>query len=128
MSKPGELHRVRPDGTDAGVVAGGVRNESNQSYSPDGKRIAFDAHEDGVSYESGREWDVWVMHADGTGRRNLTQGKKVNDWAPSWSPDGKTIVFLSGLDNVYDIYSMNADGTDVRRLTHWTQKRPPTSP
>jgi Tol biopolymer transport system component len=126
MSKPGEFHRVRPDGTEAGVVAGGVRNESNQSYSPDGRQIAFDAHEDGVSYESGREWDVWVMNADGAGRRNLTKGNKVNDWAPSWSPDGKTIVFLSGLDNVYDIYAMDADGTNVRRLTHWTEKRPPS--
>jgi Tol biopolymer transport system component len=127
MSKPGEFHRVRPDGTDAGVVAGGVRQESNQAYSPDGRLIAFDAHEDGVSWESGREWDVWVMNADGTGRRNLTAGNKVNDWGPSWSPDGETIVFPSGLDNVYDLYRMKADGTDVRRLTRWTAKRPSAS-
>jgi Tol biopolymer transport system component len=127
MSKPGEFYRVRPDGTDAGVVAGGVRQESNQAYSPDGRLIAFDAHEDGVSWESGREWDVWVMNADGTGRRNLTAGNKVNDWGPSWSPDGETIVFPSGLDNVYDLYRMKADGTDVRRLTRWTAKRPSAS-
>ena len=124
-SKPGAFHRVRPDGADAGIVGGGMRNEYNQAYSPDGKLIAFDAHETGVAWESGREWDVWVMNADGSGRRNLTAGNKVNDWGPSWSPDGKTIVFPSGLDNVYDLYVMNADGSDVRRLTHWTEKRSP---
>jgi len=117
---PGEFYRVRPDGADAGKVAGGPRREFNQVYSPDGTKIAFDAHEDGVSWESGREWDVWMMNADGSGRRNLTAGNKVNDWGPSWSPDGKTIVFLSGLENVYDLHLMNADGTNVRRLTHWT--------
>ena len=125
-SKAGEFHRVSADGADGGVVAGGLRREYNPAYSPDGKRIAFDAHEDGVSWESGREWDVWVMNADGDARRNLTLGNKVNDWGPSWSPDGKTIVFLSGLDNVYDLHLMNADGTNVRRLTHWTEKRPPS--
>ena len=121
---PGEFHRVRPDGSDAGKVEGGPRREFNPDYSPDGRLIAFDAHETGVSWESGREWDVWVMNADGTGRRNLTAGNKVNDWGPSWSPDGMTIVFLSGLENVYDIHQMNADGTHIQRLTHWTVKRP----
>ncbi|MET0621146.1 MAG: nuclear transport factor 2 family protein [Thermoanaerobaculia bacterium] len=127
---PGEFHRVRPDGADAGKVAGGPRREFNQAYSPDGKKIAFDAHEDGMTWESGTQWDVWVMNADGTGRRNLTAGNNVNDWGPSWSPDGKTIVFLSGLENVYDLHLMNADGTNVRRITNWTAKRTPspTSP
>ena len=104
----------------AGKVAGGPRREFNQAYSPDGTTIAFDAHEDGISWESGTQWDVCVMSADGSGRRNLTGGNNVNDWGPSWSPDGKTIVFLSGLENVYDLHLMNADGTNVRRLTHWT--------
>lgn len=36
-------------------------------------------------------------------------------------PDGgPTIVFLSGMRDVYDIYAMNADGTGIRRLTRWT--------
>jgi Tol biopolymer transport system component len=125
---PGEFFRIRPDGTGAGTVSGGSRREFNPAYSPDGTKLAFDAHEDGVTWESGREWDVWVMNGDGSGRRNLTAGNKVNDWGPSWSPGGKSIVFLSGQENVYDIYLMDADGTNVRRITHWTStSAPPTS-
>ncbi len=120
MSQPGEFYRVRLDGTEDGVLAGGKRREANQSYSPDGKLIACDAHEDGVTWESGRQWDIWVMNADGSGRRNLTARNNTNDWGPSWSPDGKTIVFLSGTNNIYDLHLMNPDGTNVRRLTNWT--------
>jgi TolB protein len=60
------------------------------------------------------------MNTDGTGRRRLTRNG-VNDWGPSWSPDGRTILFLSGTNDVYDVYAMNADGSHVRRLTHWTR-------
>jgi TolB protein len=60
------------------------------------------------------------MNADGTERRALTSNE-VNDWGPSWSPDGRTIVFLSGMNNVYDIYAMDPDGSNVRRLTRWTE-------
>jgi len=45
----------------------------------------------------------------------------MNDWAPAWSPDGRTIAFLSGRNNIYDIYAVNPDGSNTRRLTYWTE-------
>jgi hypothetical protein len=36
---------------------------------------------------------IWVMNADGSGRRQLTRPRAGNDFDPSWSPDGKRIVF-----------------------------------
>jgi dipeptidyl aminopeptidase/acylaminoacyl peptidase len=36
---------------------------------------------------------IWVMKADGSGRRQLTRPGAGNDFDPSWSPDGKRIVF-----------------------------------
>jgi dipeptidyl aminopeptidase/acylaminoacyl peptidase len=36
---------------------------------------------------------IWVMKADGSGRRQLTRPGAGNDLDPSWSPDGKRIVF-----------------------------------
>ena len=42
----------------------------------------------------------------------------AHDWYPSWSPDSKSIVFVSHRDGNYEIYVMNADGVrQVRRLT-----------
>jgi TolB protein len=116
----GELFRVRPDGSDAGTLPGGLRREYNPAYSPDGSRIAFDAHREGSWESEDGGWEVWLMNADGTDRRPLTRNE-VNDWSPSWSPDGATILFLSGMNNVYDIHAMDADGSNVRRLTYWTR-------
>jgi Tol biopolymer transport system component len=36
---------------------------------------------------------------------------------PSWSPDGKLIVFAAGTENDHDIFVMNADGSQRRQLT-----------
>jgi hypothetical protein len=95
------------------------RREYNPAYSPDGTRIAFDAHREGQWESEDGGWEVWRMNADGTDRRPLTEND-VNDWGPSWSPDGRTILFLSGRNNVYDVHAMDHDGSNVRRLTHWT--------
>ncbi|NRA76546.1 MAG: PD40 domain-containing protein, partial [Planctomycetes bacterium] len=42
----------------------------------------------------------------------------VHDGAPSWSPDGSTIVYHSDRDGNGEIYQMNRDGTENKQLTH----------
>jgi Tol biopolymer transport system component len=41
----------------------------------------------------------------------------VDDFAPVWSPDGRTIAFTRGNNSGTEIYVINADGTDERQLT-----------
>ena len=36
---------------------------------------------------------------------------------PSWSPDGRTILFDSSRDGAFHLYTIRPDGTDERRLT-----------
>jgi outer membrane protein assembly factor BamA len=38
--------------------------------------------------------------------------------SPSWSPDGKKIVFCSDLDDIYDVCTINSDGEDFTRITN----------
>lgn len=56
------------------------------------------------------------MNADGTGQMNLTRTPGDED-SPSWSPDGKRIVFMALRGRNNDIYVMNADGSGQIRLT-----------
>lgn len=62
------------------------------------------------------EREVYVMNADETDQRNLTQHSS-DDFQPDWSPDGTKIAFASRRDGVPQVYVMNADGTDLRNLT-----------
>ncbi len=56
--------------------------------------------------------DLWVMNLDGTGRQALTQNKLLN-LMPSFSTDGKQIVYTSYKRRNPDLYIMNlTDGSD----------------
>jgi len=57
------------------------------------------------------------MNPDGKDVVQLTNNT-APDQTPSWSPDGRKIVFASERDNDSEIYVMNADGSDQRRLTN----------
>lgn len=80
------------------------------SWSPDGSQILLSAFE-------GKNADIHVMKADGSGMTKLTNGPGVNMWG-AFSSDGKRIVFQSNRDGNEEIYVMNADGSEPQRLTN----------
>jgi Tol biopolymer transport system component len=63
----------------------GLFFQTSPAWSPDGKLIAFVSRRDGPGH-------IFVMNADGTGTRRVTTGPMEDDH-PSWSADGKKIVF-----------------------------------
>jgi dipeptidyl aminopeptidase/acylaminoacyl peptidase len=80
-------------------------HESQLRWSPDGKKIAFTAFFVGGDPSPSR---VYVMNADGSGMRPLAaEPSGVQDF-PSWSPDGRQLIFNQG----GDIYRVDADGTN----------------
>jgi Tol biopolymer transport system component len=70
--------------------------------------------------EDGDDRDIFVVDADGSHLRSLTQNRRIQDDGPSWSPDGNAIAFTRsvGPRGNGDVYVMNADGSGERNLTH----------
>ena len=96
------------------------------SWSPGGSKMAFVSSRDG-GFNTPRH--IFVMNADGTGRRNLTGDTQLRfNSDPSWSPDGHKIAFNSrrfadGFHN--DIFVITADGEELEQLTEDGASRSP---
>jgi Tol biopolymer transport system component len=90
-----------------------VWNELSPVWSPDGKRLLFQADRD---VPVGNR-ELYVMNPDATGLHRLTHYPGQDNW-PTWSPDGKRIAFARGPTPYRnEIYVMDANGTHQRELT-----------
>ncbi|PYL81720.1 MAG: hypothetical protein DMF23_13970, partial [Verrucomicrobia bacterium] len=76
--------------------------------SPDGDWLAY--------YSLGKQEDIFIIHADGTDMRQLTDDV-FKDREPRWSPDGKRIAFTSDRSGGSEIWAINRDGSGLQQLT-----------
>jgi hypothetical protein len=103
---------LSPDGTRFLVVQLSNLRTQYASYSPDGTQVVFTpSHDRGYSI-SGRASGLWVVNADGTGLHLVAHRYAVR---PSWSPDGRWILFECACDAA--VYIVHADGSGLRRIT-----------
>ena len=59
---------------------------------------------------------IYSMNSKGKNIRPLTWQGSYNS-TPSYSPDGKQVVFSGRAGGRFDIFIMNSDGSGLRRLT-----------
>jgi Tol biopolymer transport system component len=105
-----DLYRVQP-GSSPALAVRSTFDELHATYSPDGRRIAFQSGRSGVS-------EIWLSDADGSKPSPLTRGPGRSQGSPRWSPEGRSIVFDSrGADGQRDIWTIGVDGSEPRQVT-----------
>ena len=120
-----QLMRVDADGThlrQVGTCGGACLGNDDPQYSPDGHQIVF-IRVLRVKGSSSFTAGVWLMSSDGTHRRQISQTvpDKSEDHEPSWSPDGRQIVFTQIDDTTsrQALFVVRQTGGMARRITPW---------
>jgi TolB protein len=93
--------------------------ERAPDWSPDGQLIAYMCRKgEAPEGRTTRTFEICVMNADGSGQKRITNSR-VPELGPSWSPDGKQIIFHRAVGGVGQIqlFTINADGTGEKQLT-----------
>jgi len=118
-----EIYVINDDGSGERRLTYHPTYDANPRWSPDGKQITFMRQVPGeIIKVPGEEvqtytYDVFVMNADGSNQRNLTNNPSINGEG-SWSPDGRHIAFTSSRSGAFNIYIITLESGVIEQLTH----------
>jgi len=94
--EPSGIYTMGSDGSNvARLPTGSTSYETDPAWSPDGTQIAF-VSEVQVTLSPGRTTrlpEIFVVSVDGSYRRRVTDNL-TEESMPTWSPDGKSLIFL----------------------------------
>jgi dipeptidyl aminopeptidase/acylaminoacyl peptidase len=91
-----------------------LESQSDLRFAPDGSRVAFVVT--GPIKGTGRKRHIWVLDVATRKVRQLTYSDK-SEFSPRWSPDGRTLAFLSDRDEDTQIYVMSMEGGEGHPVT-----------
>ena len=128
-----DIYTMNVDGSDVRRLTTTPGYDGGPWWSPDGTKIAYRAWHPpdsaGLAEYQGLlaqhivrpgRMELWVMNADGSDQRQITQLGGAN-FGPSWTPDGRRIVFSSNYKNPrsrnFELYLVNLDGSGLEQIT-----------
>ncbi len=86
--------------------------------SPDGTKIAF-------SMKAQDRWELNTINADGSGQTGITSpdpiasilfDQVIRNVAPTWSPDGQQLLFLSDRNGKWEFFVTDASGQNIKQV------------
>jgi TolB protein len=106
-----EIYTINPTGGTPFQVTNNERQDTNPSYSPDGRKIAY------AGFDGGTDSDIFTINATGGTPFNVTNNNTFDE-SPSYSPNANKIAY-AGFDGTdWEIYKINATGGTPIQLTN----------
>jgi Tol biopolymer transport system component/imidazolonepropionase-like amidohydrolase len=105
----GTLWTMPADGGAARPITDIFMDAREPSWSPDGRRLAFQAYRSST-------WQIWTVNADGSDLKPVTSSP-YDDREPAWSLDGARIAFSSDRSGSYDIWVVTLATSAVQQVT-----------
>ena len=110
-----QIFVMRPDGTKQTQLTNDGIEKRGATWSPDGQRLLFACRLGAAGANGLATFELCVMDAVADAEITRLTINTVNDLTPTWSPDGKEIVWHQAPAN--QLWTMHADGSGQRQLT-----------
>ena len=116
-----QIYVMDAEGTNPRRVTFNGNYNDGAEWHPLGSKLVY-SHRD----KSGSRFDIAMVDLVTMEERILTAGLPGNHEAPSFSPDGKRVVFQSNRAGGSQIFIMSTTGGDIRQLTRNGSNTSPT--
>ena len=129
-----DIYTMDSDGGNLRRLTDRLGYDGGAFFSPDGSRICYRAHHPTAEEEKAEyvallerglvrpsRMEIWVMDADGSNKRQLTDNGAAN-FAPFFHPSGEKVLFSSNLADPggrnFDIFMIDLQGENLERITY----------
>ncbi len=123
-NNPWNLYTIDVDGNNLKQITDfkylGRWSAGSPKFSPDGSKIAFEALKEPGNTKSPAS--IYIINKDGTDLKELFGNRFRGGIEPSWSPDGKTMVFVWTVDGYRNIFLVDLATLKVKQLTNFNKK------
>jgi dipeptidyl aminopeptidase/acylaminoacyl peptidase len=92
-----------------------LKRVASPALSPDGRWVAYTVRETNWD-ENAYETEIWLVAAAAGEPQQLTNAAK-SSLQPAWSPDSRTLAFVSDRDGKRQLYRIDISGGEAEKLT-----------